>query len=107
MKNLNIIRDQFEELTANNDHTEAAQLLVWHFGTDAEKMKMAAIKARHYRHGYISVTDQVERDLMLSKYHRMLPPRQPATRGYLGRRTKCSGTIEVVEAVLLPPVYAM
>lgn len=63
------ILEQFNELTKDNDHTEAAILLAENFGTDEEVSKLKKIQKDQEKRGYITQDEQAERDEISNKYY--------------------------------------
>jgi hypothetical protein len=63
---------KYQRLEANNDHNEAAMLLVNNFGTDDEKIALQEIIARHEKQGYISMDDTRLRFEIAQKYYKLI-----------------------------------
>jgi len=66
------LRAKYNELEANNDHNEAAKLLVDQFGTEDERDIIEGITVRHKRRGYISNEDRTLRHNVSQKYFRLM-----------------------------------
>lgn len=62
----------YHELEANNDHSEAALLLVKHMGTPDEIEAMQGILNMHNMRGYIITEDMVRRRNISQKYYKAL-----------------------------------
>jgi len=63
------IMDEFNKLAKVNNHTEAAILLANHFGTDEEINILNKIQIDQDKRGYITPTEQSERDAISNKYY--------------------------------------
>lgn len=70
--NINEIKERYDSLTDNNDHTGAALLLVNHFGTASEKRKLKEIEEKQNKRGHITEKEQNERDTIARKYFKRL-----------------------------------
>lgn len=74
------LKKEYDELTAINDHTGAAQLLVKQFGTRDDNFNMNFITAAHNRQGYLTVLQLESRDQIVKKwwsFYRMLTNEKP------------------------------
>jgi hypothetical protein len=69
---MNQILKQYKRLEAINNHTEAALLLVNHFGSDQEKLQMEQIKSQHEKGGYITTQEIKDRYELSQKYYNRL-----------------------------------
>jgi hypothetical protein len=68
----NEIRQQYNRLTSQNNHTGAAALLVKHFGTKDEANLINDITERQNSLGYILTVDMIKRDGLTRKYHKII-----------------------------------
>jgi hypothetical protein len=66
------ILKKYKRLEANNNHTEAALLLVQIFGKTEEIETIKAIAARHKANGHIKHADYVLRFETSNKYYHLL-----------------------------------
>jgi hypothetical protein len=66
------LRAKYDELEDNNDHNEAAKLLVDQFGTEEERAIIEGITVRHNRRGYITDEDRTLRYKTSQKYFHLL-----------------------------------
>lgn len=69
---INSILKQFNELTAVNNHDDAAILLAENYGTDEEVSKLKEIQRDTDKRGYVTRENQVERDAISNKYYYQL-----------------------------------
>jgi len=69
---MNKLERRYDRLTDNNDHNEAAMLLIKTFGTQEEKEIMEGIIKRHERLGYIEDADRILRYEISNKYYKLL-----------------------------------
>lgn len=58
--------------TRNNNHTEAALIIVSVFGTKEEVEIISAIQKRTKKRGFIQLHDQKERDAIITKYRKII-----------------------------------
>jgi hypothetical protein len=63
------ILSAYDKLTAINNHTEAALVILKEFGTLSEIDAMTAIKKRTEKRNFILLCDQIERQLIMKKYN--------------------------------------
>lgn len=70
--NMKKLFQQYKRLEANNDHDEAAMLLIKNFGTAEEKEIMEGIIKRHRKLGYIEDADRELRYQISQKYYKLL-----------------------------------
>jgi hypothetical protein len=65
---MNLLTFEFEALTEENNHSEAAKLVIDALGTEAERAELTEIIAMHDKRGYIRQADQARRDALVKKY---------------------------------------
>ncbi len=63
------ILTQYNLLTDNNRHNDAAILLVKHFGTQDELKVLKEIESKHIKNGHITAEDSVLRNQISGKYY--------------------------------------
>lgn len=68
LANMKKVLVQYNELTDNNNHNEAAMLLVKHFGTKDELEILIEIGYRHEKAGHITPKDSILRNQISNKY---------------------------------------
>lgn len=66
------IKKEYKELTKINDHTGAAVLVVDAIGTGYERIQIHTIKSRVDKYGYISLSDQEDRDQIMRRFSHSL-----------------------------------
>jgi len=67
----NLLR-KYKRLESNNDHNEAALLLVKNFGTQDEIDTLERIKNNHERRGHILHEERMQRYEISQKYYKLL-----------------------------------
>ncbi len=72
METIDQLRQKYLKLEAQNNHTEAAQLLVNTFGSNDEKVIMKGIAKRHKALGHITHEDSDLRYRISQKYFKNL-----------------------------------
>ena len=68
----NTLLNKYRRLENNNDHNEAALLLIKKFGTQEEVDRMERIKINHQRRGHILHEEVQERYQLSHKYYKLL-----------------------------------
>lgn len=66
------MRKTYNYLTALNEHTSAAKMLVENFGTDEERAEIYAIAARQQNQGYLTQEDSRKRFEISNKYYALI-----------------------------------
>jgi hypothetical protein len=66
------ILKEYKELTALNNHNEAALVILKEFGSQGEIDAMTAIKERTDKRGFILLNDQLERQAIMTKYNKII-----------------------------------
>jgi len=64
-----VTKKQIDDLEDQNHHSEVAELLAKHFGTDKEQKLVAKINALHSKRGHIERDEQIARDQVIKKYY--------------------------------------
>jgi len=72
MNNTDKLLTQYKKLEDNNDHNEAALLLVKTFGTQDEVNAIERIKIMHERRGHILQEEIDKRRTISQKYYKLL-----------------------------------
>ena len=64
-----VTKKQIDDLEDQNHHSEVAELLAKHFGTDKEQKLVAKINALHSKRGHIERDEQIARDQIIKKHY--------------------------------------